>query len=78
MSNRVRYDVTYDKNNAQWKGTRTDGNRASTVGETKQEVIKETVRLAQNHPKSQVVIHKQNGLIQDERTYGQDPYPPKG
>lgn len=32
-------------------------------------------RLA--HP-SQVIIHKADGTIEDERTYDADPFPPKG
>jgi hypothetical protein len=34
--------------------------------------------LAKSFPKAQGVIHKQNGKIQTEYTYGSDPYPPKG
>lgn len=28
--------------------------------------------------KSELVIHRPNGLIRDKNSYGNDPYPPKG
>ena len=34
--------------------------------------------LAKKAPLGQIKIHKQDGTIQTEHTYGQDPYPPKG
>ena len=34
--------------------------------------------LSKNQELGQVVIHKQDGTIQTEHTYGKDPYPPKG
>ena len=34
--------------------------------------------VAKNQPPSQVVVRKQDGTIQTEYTYGDDPYPPRG
>jgi len=36
------------------------------------------MRQAHTAHHSQLIIKKQNGRIQEERTYGQDPFPPKG
>jgi hypothetical protein len=34
--------------------------------------------IAKDADKGQLVIHRQDGTIQTEHIYGQDPYPPKG
>jgi len=34
--------------------------------------------LAKSGPLGQIKIHKQDGTIQTEHTYGDDPYPPAG
>ena len=71
------YDVT--KTNDGWKSTARGGERASVVGDTKDEVVKRAAEIARNQPgNAQVVIHKSDGTIQSERTYGDDPCPPKG
>ena len=36
------------------------------------------VTLAKKGPLGQIKIHKQDGKIQTEHTYGGDPHPPKG
>jgi len=61
-----------------WKGTVEGASRASVTGDNKAEVVKETIDLAKSQPNTQVVIHKENGQIQEERTYGDDPHPPIG
>lgn len=33
---------------------------------------------AKNTNNSQLLIHRRNGTVRDERTYGNDPYPPRG
>jgi len=43
------------------------------VTEYKADAINEARRLAQQNPLSQVVIKGQNGRIQREYTYGEDP-----
>jgi hypothetical protein len=74
---RKKYHVT-QKSDGSWAGKAQGGQRASTVGETKAEVVKRTIEIAKNKPSSQVIIHKRNGKFQEERTYGNDPHPPKG
>jgi hypothetical protein len=61
-----------------WAGELEGAKRASTVGETKAEVLERTIEIAKEHPLSQVIVHKQDGTFQEERTYGSDPFPPKG
>ena len=46
--------------------------------ETKKEAVRKTIEIAKKQQDSQVIIHKQDGKIQEERTYGNDPHPPKG
>jgi hypothetical protein len=72
---RKRYDVSPDGED--W----TVKTRDSIVRrfETKQPAVDEAVRRAKAHDgDAQVVIRRQDGTIQDERTYGHDPHPPKG
>lgn len=52
--------------------------RASAVTETKVEAVTRAKELAQNHSQGQVVVKGEDGRIQTEYTYGDDPFPPKG
>ena len=78
MSNRKKYHVT--KTESGWKGAIENSKRASVTGSTKAEVQKKTIDMAKRGGVSSVVIHGQNGRIQEERTYPRtsDPFPPKG
>lgn len=68
MSQRKTYHVT--KTAEGWQGKVQGGERASTVGTTKAEVMQKTIEIAKNFGgNSNVIIHKQNGRIQEERTY---------
>ncbi|HLO60932.1 MAG TPA: DUF2188 domain-containing protein [Bacteroidales bacterium] len=75
---RKTYHVT--KTDTGWQGKAEGGKKASTTGETKQEVVKSTTDLAKKQGDSSVVIHKENGRIQEERTFPKksDPFPPRG
>lgn len=53
-----------------------DEPRAVTA--TKEEAVAAAKSRAAKRPPSQVIIHGQDGKIQDEATYGDDPYPPQG
>lgn len=66
------YDVTKGQD-GEWKGTLRGAGRASVSAPTKTAALERTIDLAKQAPLSQVVIHKENGIIQSERTYGQDP-----
>jgi hypothetical protein len=72
MVKRVRYQVL-PTDGGDWKVQKTGGQRASAVVANKAEAIQEASRLAQRSPLSQVVIHKRDGTIQKEYTYGNDP-----
>lgn len=74
---RKKYHVTKDED-GNWKGTAQGGKRASVVADTKKEAVRKTIEIAKKQQDSQVIIHKQDGKIQEERTYGNDPHPPKG
>jgi hypothetical protein len=68
MAERKTYHVT--KTEDGWQGKAEGGQRASTVGNTKAEVIQKTIEIAKNHSgNSNVIIHKQDGKFQEERTY---------
>jgi len=78
MTKRKTYHIT--KTESGWQGELEKGERASVTGGTKAEVLKETIDLAKRQGESSVIVHKENGRIQEERTYpkGSDPYPPRG
>lgn len=74
---RKKYHVT-KSGDGTWKGKVQGGERASVVADTKEEAVRMTIEIAKKQQDSQVIIHKQDGKIQEERTYGNDPHPPKG
>jgi len=49
-----------------------------TITATKEEAIAAAKTRARKRPPSQVLVHGRDGRIQDEFTYGDDPYPPAG
>jgi hypothetical protein len=71
------YDITKDDD--YWKLTKRGNDRASLTAETKQEIIKMTSEFMSDKTGS-VKIHKENGRIQEERTYPKkaDPHKSKG
>lgn len=76
MPKRQVIHVTPDGDN--WKVQRTGSARPSKVFDNKSDAVGRAIDQAKNQPLSQVVIHKKDGTIQTEHTYGKDPYPPKG
>lgn len=74
---RKRYHVT-PTDDGNWKVKAERASRASGVHENKAEAVEQAKDLAKSHRPAQVVIHKKDGTIQTEHTYGQDPYPPEG
>ena len=77
MAKRKTYHVTSGPDGG-WKVKEEKASRASSSHETKAEAVERAKELAKNQDLGQVVIHKQDGTIQTEHTYGKDPYPPKG
>lgn len=76
MAKRDVYHVT--KRGEDWQVKQPGAGRAVGNFETKKEAVDRAVEVAKSKPLGQVVIHKETGPIQSERTYGKDPYPPKG
>ncbi|MPL74384.1 hypothetical protein SDC9_20256 [bioreactor metagenome] len=78
MATRIKFHVT--KTDKGWQGKKEGGQRASATGATKADVVKQTIELAKKQDASSVVIHKQDGTIQEERTFPKksDPFPPEG
>ncbi len=77
MANRKTYHVTPKKDGG-WNVKGQGASRASSTHDTKAEAVNRGREVAKSQPLGQLVIHKQDGTIQTEHTYGQDPHPPKG
>jgi hypothetical protein len=77
MANRKTYHVTPNGDGG-WNVKGQGASRASSTHDTKAEAIDRGRDLAKSQNLGQLVIHKQDGTIQTEYTYGQDPHPPKG
>ena len=77
MAKRTKYHVT-KRPDGQWQAKTEGASRASAVAKTKAEAVDRARDLAKAQPLGQVIIHKSDGKIQTEHTYGSDPYPPKG
>lgn len=61
-----------------WQVKKEGSSTAIKNCDTKNEAIDYAVELAKNNKPSQVKIHKKDGTIESERTYGDDPCPPRG
>ena len=72
MSKRIVYDVE-PRDGGDWAAQRRGTERAAVVRKNKVEAIDEARRLARQHTWSQVVIKGENGRIEREYTYGNDP-----
>jgi hypothetical protein len=74
---RVIYEVE-PRPSGDWAAQRRGSGRAATVTESKSQAVTEARRLAQQHPLSQVVIKGENGRVEREFTYGEDPRDKRG
>jgi hypothetical protein len=61
-----------------WDVKKENGQRSSGHFDTKDDAVVRGKELAKSGNHGQIKIHKQDGKIQTEHTYGKDPYPPKG
>lgn len=61
-----------------WRVKRRDASQAAARRSNKDEAVRIGVRLCKKNTPSQLIIKRQDGTIQDERTYGDDPFPPRG
>lgn len=71
---RARYDVVYKTST--WQVTHRGGTLSHHF--TKDAAIDAGAQVAKSNRPSQLIIHRMDGTIEDERTYGDDPYPPRG
>ena len=60
-----------------WAVRGAGNNRATRTFDTQREAIEFGREQAQRQ-ESELRIHGENGRIRDSRSYGNDPYPPKG
>ena len=77
MPKRKTYHVT-PRTNGGWDVKEENASRVSSRHDTKAEAIARAKELAKKQTHGQVIIHKQDGTIQTEHTYGDDPHPPRG
>jgi hemerythrin superfamily protein len=69
--------VTPDKRTGGWRAERSGSNRPVARGDRKDDVVKKA-RDSAKRAGGRLVIHKANGRIQEERTYGSDPRRKRG
>ena len=77
MAKRKVYHVS-KREDGQWGVVGRGAKRAAAVERTKEEAKRRATEIARGQEPSQVVIHKEDGRIQEERTYGGDPRRRKG
>lgn len=63
---------------APWRIEQEGAQQPASLHHTKEEAVTRAREMAKALPLSQVIIHKQDGTIQTEYTYGEDPHPPAG
>jgi hypothetical protein len=77
MSERKVYHVVPNGDQG-WRLKVEGAQRATSRHQTKEEAIQKGRALASKEPLGQVIIHKRDGTIEGEYTYGKDPFPPRG
>jgi len=77
MADRKVYHITKNSGGG-WDVKKEGGQRSSGHFDIKTEAVDKGRDLAKSSGHGQLKIHGQNGKIQTEHTYGNDPYPPKG
>ena len=69
--------VVYRDGAKLWRVEVTGNKRASGTHTAKGAAVDQGRRLATRN-KSELVVHKQDGKIGERRSYGNDPFPPRG
>ena len=72
MSRRTKEHVT-PRPGGNWAVKKEGAERADSIHEQKVDAVERAKELAKNAPLGQVIIHKKDGTIQTEYTYGKDP-----
>lgn len=79
MPQRETWHVTPAKgDDGGWQVKHAGKDRATSRHENKDEAIQAAKQIAKDRKLGQVVVHKMDGTIQDEFTYGKDPRRSKG
>lgn len=68
--------VTFRKPTSDWAVKPEKADRALRVYDTKDQAVTKA-RLVAKENKTELVIHKKDGTIQDKDSFGRDPMPPK-
>jgi hypothetical protein len=69
--------VVWRKDDAKWAVEKEGNSRASSVHDNKGSAERAGRENALNE-RSELLIHGQDGQIQERKTYKPDPYPPRG
>lgn len=77
MAKRKTYYVN-PRDDGRWEVKAEGASRASAIEDTKAETVSRGAEIARKHGQSQLIVRKKDGQFQEERTYGNDPYPPPG
>jgi hypothetical protein len=77
MASRTVYHVLPGRDRG-WDVRREGVQRAESHYDRKDEAVSRARDLAKSREPGQVIVHKQDGTIQVEYTYGRDPHPPAG
>jgi len=77
MPKRGDVHVVYNQTAKRWRVEVTGNKRASGTHAAKTAAVDQGRRLARRN-KSELVVQKQDGKIGDRRSYGSDPFPPRG
>ena len=59
-----------------WSVKKSGASKASKTFDTKKKAVEYGRQLSKNE-KTELYIHKKNGIIQEKNSYGNDPNPPK-
>lgn len=73
MRKRTVIHVLHDKKKDDWKVIKEGSERALSRNETKKEAIEDARSRIKDDELAQIKVHKKNGPIQTEWTYGKDP-----
>ena len=73
---RTRFQVSGKRGD--WTLKNATSGREVSHHKTKEAAIHAGARKGRADGHAQLIVKKENGQIQEERTYGEDPFPPKG
>ena len=74
---RSRFHVT-PRPDGGWQVKREGAKRPSSIHRKKSPAVDRAREMAKSEPLGQVKIHRKDGTIETEHTYGKDPFPPRG